>query len=324
MAKKKKAEEHENLERWLVSYADFMTLLFATFVVLYALAQSNVVEFMNIADGLKQAFEKTDGRLSVLAGGESVLDGQNAATSPLMIEYMSAKYEQTSYEEIKDSVNKMNEDGVSAVIDERGLVIKFDEDAILFARGTAEIDPKSYTIIDKVAQLIKEKFAIHFIEIDGHTDSDSVSNKKYPSNWELSSARASSIVRYLIAKHKFNPRIFTAVGYADTAPVLPNANAENKAKNRRVEIVVLKNKHKGLVKKDMEQLLKEAKIMQKLYKGKPSKSTSDAIQELVGNDKQLLENVIDMSSEYEKETKRLNDLNKDNFVIDGIKPDFME
>ncbi|MBQ8476047.1 flagellar motor protein, partial [bacterium] len=90
MAKKKPAEEHENLERWLVSYADFMTLLFATFVVLYALAQSDVNTFKNIEEALKKAFSQNifDNQTSIMDGQDSILEGQQGAMNPLMLEYM--------------------------------------------------------------------------------------------------------------------------------------------------------------------------------------------------------------------------------------------
>ena len=328
MAKKKKAEEHENLERWLVSYSDFMTLLFATFVVLYALVQEDVDKFKYFVDSLRDAFDQT-----IMSGQDginkdssnSLLDGRDGATNPVMLEYVSQKYEQSSYESIENKINEMKEDGISASIDDRGLVIKFDKDAIKFATASAEINPSSYTALNRVAQIIKEKFSIHYIEVAGHSDSDRMpSNGKYPSNWELSSARASSVVRFLIKNHNFNPRIFTAVGYADTVPIVPNATDENKAKNRRVEIIVLKNKNRNLVKKDMDTILKEAKAMQRIYKGEAANSPSDAMKQLIGNDKQLLENVIDMSGEYKNEVKRLNNLNDDSYVIDGQKPSFME
>ena len=109
MAKKQKHEEHENLERWLVSYADFMTLLFATFVVLYALAQSDVNSFKNIEEALRKAFSQNifENQASIMEGSDSILDGQAGATNPLMLEYMSQKYEQTSYEEIEEDVENL-------------------------------------------------------------------------------------------------------------------------------------------------------------------------------------------------------------------------
>jgi len=321
MAKKKKAEEHENLERWLVSYADFMTLLFATFVVLYALAQTDVNSFKSIEEALKKAFSQSffENQESIMDGSDSLLDGQNGAINPLMLEYMSQKYEQTSYEEIKDAVEKLQQEGLSAYLDERGLVIKLNDHAIQYAPGTANLTPKSLEVLNKVANIIKQKFSIHYIQVEGHTDSDAINTDKYPSNWELSSARASSVIRYLIRNHGFSPKIFIAQGLADTVPIVPNTTFENKNKNRRVEIVILRNKNRNLSQKNMQEILEEAQLMQKKNKVKPSK----AIEELVGNDRELLKNVIDITDQYENESKRLDMLEENNYTHDGVKPDFI-
>ena len=323
MAKKKKAEEHENLERWLVSYADFMTLLFATFVVLYALAQSDVNSFKNIADALNRAFNQNifDNQASFLQGQDTILDGQPGATNPLMLEYMSQKYEQTSYEDVKEEVEKMKQDGVSATIDERGLVIKLNEHAIKFAAGSADLNPESFKVLSAVSKIIKEKFSIHYIQVEGHTDSDKMSNHKYPSNWELSSARASSVIRYMIANQNFNPKIFIATGLADTVPIVPNTTSQNKSKNRRVEIVILKNKNRNLSKKNVQEIMKEVQKSQRL--GKMQKASS-SVSESGGSDKELMKNVIDITNQYENEKERLKSLDSPNYIHDGIKPEFME
>ena len=325
MARKKPAEEHENLERWLVSYADFMTLLFATFVVLYALAQSDVNSFKGIEEALRKAFSQSifNDNADIMEGQDSILEGQQGAMNPLMLEYMSQKYEQTAYEEIKDEIEKLKEDGLSAEIDDRGLVIKLNSHAIQFAAGGAELSQKSYEILNAVAKIIKEKFSIHYIQVEGHTDSDPISNLKYPSNWELSAARASRVVRYLINSQNFNPKLFTAAGLADTVPIVPNTTAQNKAKNRRVEIVVLRNKNKNLSQKDMQEIIKEVQVEQKKAKIQ-SKQPSQAVQGLIGNDKELLQNVIDLTDQYENENKRLDSLKSGDFMHDGSKPEFME
>ena len=324
MAKKKKAEEHENLERWLVSYADFMTLLFATFVVLYALAQSDVNAFKDIANSLNKAFSQNifDNQANIMEGKDSILDGENGATNPLMLEYMSQKYEQSSYEEIKEDIENLKEDGLSAEIDERGLVIRLNDHAIKFAPGSAELNSQSYKILGMVSKIIKEKFSIHYIQVEGHTDSDKLTNSKYPSNWELSSARASSVIRYMIANQNFNPKIFIATGLADTVPLVPNTTPKNKSKNRRVEIVILKNKNKNLSHKNMQEIMKEVQIAKK--KKEAIKNTLENIEGTVGKDKELLKNVIDMTDQYENEKERLDLLNSPNYIHDGIKPDFME
>ena len=324
MAKKKPAEEHENLERWLVSYADFMTLLFATFVVLYALAQSDVNSFKGIEEALRKAFSQSifNDNTNIMDGQDSILEGNQGAMNPLMLEYMSSKYEQSSYEDIKDEIEKLKEDGVSAEIDDRGLVIRLNEHAIQFAPGGAELTQKSYETLNKVAKIIKDKFSIHYIQVEGHTDSDPISNPKYPSNWELSSARASRVVRYLINSQGFNPKLFIATGLADTIPIVPNTTIQNKAKNRRVEIIILRNKNKHLSKKNMQEIIKEVQIDQK--RAKIQKQPSKAIEGLVGNDRELLQNVIDLTDQYENENERLDSIKKENYTHDGIKPDFME
>ena len=256
MAKKKKPEEHENLERWLVSYADFMTLLFATFVVLYALSQINVNEFKKVEESLRKAFSIQsilDGGSGVMSSGQNVLDSNSAANSvidSLMMEFISQKYEQESYEQIKkeiDNLNKSNElNGVTAKIDERGLVIVIADKDILFKSGSAELTPQAKKILEKVGKLIVEKFAMHIIKVEGHTDSMPISGSLYPSNWELSTARSSAIVRFLIDKFKILPNLMAAVGYADTRPAEKGSDASSLAQNRRVEIVVQRNQFKNL------------------------------------------------------------------------------
>lgn len=325
MARKKHAEEHENLERWLVSYADFMTLLFATFVVLYALAQSDVNAFKGIEEALRKAFSQNifDSQTSILSGQDSILDGQAGATNPLMLEYMSQKYEQSSYEDIKDEIENLKNEGLSAEIDNRGLIIRMNEHAIKFAAGTADLTKESYAILDILSEIIKKRFAIHYIDVEGHSDSDSIKTPKFPSNWELSAARASSVIRYLVDNQDFNPKLFSAIGLADTIPIAKNDTVQNKAKNRRVEIIILRNKLKNLSKKNMNEILKEAKLHQK-KKAINTKAPSQAIEGLVGDDREMLKNVINLSEQYENENKRLNSLNNNEYIHDGVRPNFME
>ncbi len=254
MAKKKLPEEHENLERWLVSYGDFITLLFATFVVLYALSQIDISEFGKLEDSIKKAFNAPsllEGSDAMLDGRESILDASAADSviAPLMLEYVSQKYEEQSFREIKDSIDEMTKNGdlkgVDAQITDKGLLITFKDD-FLFYSASASLTESAMKTLDNIGVLIGEKFALHYIRVEGHTDSQPINSFMYPSNWELSGARASSIIRYLIQRFKFMPNIFTSVGYSDTRPIADNKTPENRAKNRRVEILVLKNKFKGL------------------------------------------------------------------------------
>lgn len=254
MAKKKKHEEHENLERWLISYADFITLLFATFVVLYALAQVDVSKFVEFNKNMQSSFSSNllQGQEGVLDSGDNPLDSSsaNAILDSLILEYMNPQYERESFEDIKNDIEKLKRekklDGVDAEITDRGLVIIFTGTDMLFAPASADLTPAAKKKLEKIGALIGRKFLLHLMRVEGHTDNIPFSSDKYPSNWELSSARACSVVRFLIHKFKFVDELFTPIGYADTRPIAPNTSDKNRAKNRRVDIVVLKNQYKSV------------------------------------------------------------------------------
>jgi chemotaxis protein MotB len=325
MARKKKHEEHENLERWLVSYADFMTLLFATFVVLYALSQINVNEFKKVEESLKKAFSINsilDAGSGVFSGeGESVMDSSPVADSmidTLMMEYISPRYEQESYEQIKKEIEDKVKSGelkdIDAKIDERGLVITLTDNGILFKSGSAELSDAAKKKLEIVGKLVVEKFAMHSIRVIGHTDSIPVSGH-YPSNWELSSARASSVVRYLIDRFKILPDLFSAVGYSDTRPV----DKANAAKNRRVEIVVQKNQHKNLdeyqntyMKMDKSEQQRQRNEQMKIVKEIDDKEIIESLGEDVkhssGLSKKPAVHTEKETPEFLKESQRLNEL----------------
>ena len=253
MGKKKKHEDHENLERWLVSYGDFITLLFATFVVLYALAQIDATDFAKLEESLRHAFSQNtllDGQQSVLDGSDSLFDQNQQANSfipSLMVEYISTKYEDTSFKEIEQEIKDLKGmgelEGISSKMTDKGLLLTFD-DKYLFANGSAYLDSAARKLLDKVGVLICKKFVLHDMIVEGHTDSLSISGTQYPSNWELSGARACSVVRYLINRFQFSPSLFSAIGYADTRPAEKAISPKDPA-NRRVEILILKNKYKN-------------------------------------------------------------------------------
>ena len=251
MARKKPPEEHENLERWLVSYGDFITLLFATFVVLYALAQSDAQDYAKLEEALRNVFDMS----SILDDQEMILDGNrdifdqfqsNSFIPGLMMESISPKYEDEAFKEIEDSIKKLKNagelEGISAKMTTQGLLITFD-DKYLFAPASAYLSDSAKKLLDKVGVLICKKFVLHSMRVEGHTDSNPISSTIYPSNWELSSARASSVVRYLISRFHFGPSLFSAIGYADTRP-LENSYSSKDPKNRRVEILIVKNSYK--------------------------------------------------------------------------------
>lgn len=331
MGRKKPHEEHENLERWLVSYADFITLLFATFVVLYALAQVDIESYESLQDSIRKAFAAP----SVLQGSDGVMSGStglslnpSASSSdsfvPPIMEYLSAKYEQRSFEDIKKKVEKMGKDGevegVTAEIDERGLNIKLKDSDLFFRSGEAKLKPNTYAFLDKIAELIKKKFSRHLIRIEGHTDNVPIRSAVFPSNWELSAARACAVARYFIERNEFNPQLIAAIGYGEHKPVAPNTIEENRRKNRRVEIIVLKNKFAKTEPQGTDKIKPEAeeekeRAKREEQKKQMKKGVSAAVEKLVGESKDAEnQNVIIIRDKYQsdraKALKKLQEMEK--------------
>ena len=315
MSRKKKHEEHENLERWLVSYADFMTLLFATFVVLYALSQTDVANFTKLGESLRGSFSHSvlEGSQGVLESkGESVLGATPADSmmSSLIFEYLNPKYEEASFQEIEKQIKDLSKSkelkGVSSKVDDRGLVIILSDEALSFAPGSAELSPQAKIQLDKIGGLIGRKFIMHLMRVEGHTDSDPFSSSKYPSNWELSSARSCAVVRYMIERFKFTPDLFTSVGYSDTRPAVENTSAKNKKLNRRVDIVVLRNKYKNL-EDSRDELIKFDKKEQKEQKEQQMQtinsvlSLSDAAKQLTDEESDSADKVIRLDKKPSKQ-----------------------
>lgn len=319
MAKKKKHPEHINLERWLISYADFITLLFATFVVLYALSQVDVKSFKALEDSIKQAFASpslTQGSDGVMEQNSNTLFDSEQADSmitPLMMEYMSQKYEQQSMLDIQKAIEQDVKNGVlngvEAIQTDRGLVIRFS-DNFLFKPNSAILTPEAKAKLDHVGVLISKKFALHNMRVEGHTDNKPVVSSIYPSNWELSSARSSSIIRYLISRFAFMPSLFTAVGFSDTRPLNSNKTESDRSKNRRVEVLILKNKYRGdeqatnevtkMTKEEQEKL--QNKRLESINK---VDSISDAARNLSKGNPHAEADTIILNQVYNSELKRI-------------------
>ena len=318
MAKKKKQEPHINLERWMVSYADFVTLLFATFVVLYALSQVDIKAFTSLENSIKQAFSAPSlmqGSQGVLNDGNNIMENDSADSmvEPLMMEYVSQKYEDDSYEKIQQDVKKMTQsgeiDGVETIETDQGLIVRFNDD-YLFPSGSAKILPSAKSKLDKIGAVIAKRFMLHNMRIEGHTDNQPIVSSQYPSNWELSSARASAIVRYMISRFSFMPSLFTAVGYADTRPLKANDSASGRAKNRRVEILILRNKYKSQENPQnefmkMSKTDKEAMEQHRIAAIAQIQKLSPAAKELAHGNKQAEANAIVLNGVYKQEENRI-------------------
>ena len=234
---KKKHEEHENHERWLVSYADFITLLFAFFVVMYAVSSVNEGRYRTLSESLVSAFSnhKPMGSLSII---ELPFEKRKEVmtTDPPKI-----KQNVRAYVKIANAIQTSKlPDGVTVKSGKRGLNIRISDDA-LFASGSATIRPAVKEFLDLIAGLVKE--LPNFISIEGHTDSVPMRGGPFPSNWDLSASRASILVRYFTELRGLAPKRFSATSFAGYRPVDSNDTAKGRAANRRVEIIILRRDH---------------------------------------------------------------------------------
>lgn len=238
MARRRKREEHDNHDRWMISYADFVTLLFAFFVVMYAISSVNEEKYKTFSHALNIAFTK-----EAVPAGVSI---QQDPTLKALVDKRTARLgeQQRKIEErmkgLADGLGGL----MAPLIDQRlvgirqtrrGVVIDISA-SVLFRTGEAALQPAMLDVLRKVAAVLgKEELPI---EIEGHSDDVPIATAQFPSNWELSSARASSVARMLI-DNGVPARRLAVVGLASTQPLVPNDSPENRARNRRVVITVL-------------------------------------------------------------------------------------
>lgn len=237
--RRKREEEHENHERWLVSYADFITLLFAFFVVMYAVSSVNEGKYRVLSDSIVSAFA----RETPLPAPTSEREGQQLPLS-LPIQRQRAEAETKREREQMTDIGRELIETLSPLISEgkvrvmqtsRGVNVEINA-SVLFAQGEARLSGQYGQVLKAVANVLKD--GQHAIRVEGHTDNVPISTASFPSNWELSAARASSVVR-LFADSGIDESRLVAVGHGSTRPVASNDTAEGRTRNRRVQLLVL-------------------------------------------------------------------------------------
>lgn len=234
------AFDRENHDRWLISYADFITLLFAFFVVMYAVSAVNESKYRVLAEALGDAFGKTPTQADT-----PVPNLQPAKPLPPDVKQRTLKQQQAleEREHMKEVANNLleamgplvKEGKVRVTQSRRGVTIEINAN-VLFKAGEASLEPGSLDVLRAVAHtLAREPFNL---EITGHTDNVPINSPQFPSNWELSAVRASSVVR-LFADNGIAPERLYAIGREASQPVASNATPEGRARNRRVELLIL-------------------------------------------------------------------------------------
>ena len=237
MARKRYQEDLENHERWLISYADFMTLLFAFFVVMYAISVVNVGKYKVLSDALGDAF---GGRGAAVTPNTAV---EQTFTLPNIVarrrlEAMRREKERLTMlaRDLTATLGPLVKEGkVRVTQNSRGVSVEINA-SVLFAPGDAALTDTSREALRAVAVLLKND--PHQVQVEGHTDDVPISNPLFPSNWELSAVRASSVVRLFIDSGMAPARL-TAVGHGANVPVAPNDTPEGRARNRRVAVTII-------------------------------------------------------------------------------------
>jgi chemotaxis protein MotB len=255
MARRKKHEEHENHERWLVSYADFITLLFAFFVVMYSISSVNEGKYRVLSETLEAVFVEPKrsvapiqvGELSRGQGEKTPQPGESPPSDyPIELPKIPNRPPPVSEQAIR-TINDLSNQLSSALaemIESEDVIIKKGEDwleleiksRVLFESGEARLEKNAVPVIGQIADILQT--AANPIQVEGFTDNNPINTPRFPSNWELSAARAASVV-HLLDRFGIQPDRMSAIGYGEYKPVADNNTEDGRQKNRRVVLVVL-------------------------------------------------------------------------------------
>jgi len=261
MARRKKVEEHVNHERWLVSYADFITLLFAFFVVMYSISSVNEGKYRVLSDTLEGVF--TDVKRSIdpiqigeISRGTGIKTAETLSIEPpkpqieiqLIEEHTPPPVSDETIETINQISEKLNS-SLKDLIESEDVSIKQGDDwlelemksNLLFYSGEARLEKEAIPIIGKVANILRD--SANAIQVEGFTDNNPIHTSRFPSNWELSAARAASVL-HLLDRYGLAPERMSAIGYGQFKPIADNKTEEGRQKNRRVVLVVLATDNK--------------------------------------------------------------------------------
>ncbi len=227
--RKKVEGEHDNLERWLLTYADLITLLLGLFVILYASSQVDMTKFKQFVSAFESVFGGGGGSSGNLPGDKGVMISEAPQSPEKSSRQLERKVEAAVGEALKSG-------GALITHDERGVTVHFLE-KFMFDQGKADIKPEAYDVLDTLGFLLQS--IPNQIRVEGHTDTTPIHTSQFPSNWHLSVARAMNAGYYLLQKYKIRPEKVSIIGYGEYHPLVPNDTPAHKAENRRVDIVIL-------------------------------------------------------------------------------------
>ena len=250
MSKRKSIpHESENTDRWMVSYADFVTLLFAFFVVMYAMSSVNEGKYRVLADTMTDAFKVAPKSPNPIQIGKEnrVITSTNSTNEMIKPIKVLPKSERTYEREMKQIAETVSK-SVQPLID-KGLIkvsqhklwVEIEMNSkILFSSADSELEEEAFPALEALANILKT--LPNSIDVEGHTDNLPINNEIFRSNWELSASRAASVV-HLFTRYGVNPERLSSIGYAEFRPVASNDTADGRLRNRRVKVVILADKN---------------------------------------------------------------------------------
>jgi len=233
MARKRKNNNDDDTDsNWMTTFSDMMTLLMTFFVLLYSMSTIDAQKFKAAVSSLRE-------NMGILSGGRTMTEQPMVESGSMGSEITPSPHQNLTVarQEIQQYVQEKNlQDRVNMEMTQRGLVVRFTGQ-ILFEVGEAEIRNEGRDVLDKVATVLKEM--PNNVMIEGHTDNLPIDTEEFPTNWESSTARATEVIKYFIEDPGINPEKLSAAGYSKYRPIKPNDSPENRALNRRVEVVIL-------------------------------------------------------------------------------------
>lgn len=248
MERRHKHEEHENDERWLITYADLITLLMVFFVVMWSISRADAAKFAAVSQSLSIAFGAPKGSVIPMPATGTSRSSKQAPKDASQSNAVGASQaagtagQQTKLQSVAQDIEDLiREQGLQDMIaldgsaDGRKLTIRL-RDSVLFDRGGATLTPEAQALIGRLGGVLKDIGMV--VNVSGHTDDIPIRSGLYGSNYELSTARSTAVVLDLINRTGFPPQMIFPSGYGEYRPIAPNDSLENRARNRRVEFVI--------------------------------------------------------------------------------------
>ncbi|WLR50242.1 flagellar motor protein MotS [Bacillus tianshenii] len=239
MRRNRREDQEKGAPKWMVTFSDMMTLILVFFILLFSMSQIDAQKFRAVAESFNDRviFDFYPSVVPMIDPSDKTKEDDASATTE---DPKKGEGEQDDLGQLLNEVEAfLEQNGMTEVVtanrSERGVVLVLQE-RVLFNTGDAALLDTAKPFLDKVGTLLEK--VPNPVKVEGHTDNRPISTFRFPSNWELSGARASSVIRYLVSNHELDGKRFTSVGYGETRPVVPNSSPDNWKKNRRVEIVI--------------------------------------------------------------------------------------